>query len=425
MAGLFDFENRRLGTDLPPFFPDVDSRFKFCALIVGGSDRQFAQTDCAFFLHSTKAIADEERCFPLTPNDFARVNPNTGTAPVFRTRRDADITRAVYAQHPVLVDRSDGDEKKAWPVKYVRMFDMANDSHLFRTAAELDDEGFYPVQGNRWKKGSKVYLPLYQGRMIQKYDHRFNSVRINPESTINPYLSEEVTESQHADPTFLPITQYWVPELDVRKEMPGKSAWTIAYRRSSRSTDIYTMIATVLPAIGAGDSVFLLNPERELTAVDGCLVIANLNSLALDFITRQKMQGTNLSWYIVEQLPVIAPAAYDRKFGQTTARELVRDHVLKLTYTAHDMAPFARDLGYTGPPFIWDEEERRHLRARLDACYFHLYGIDRDDAAYILSTFPIVQRQDQAAFGTYRTRDLIRAYMNALQAGDTEIVVSA
>ena len=118
------------------------------------------------------------------------------------------------------------------------------------------------------------------------------------------------------------------------------------------------------------------------------------------------MQGTTLNWYIVEQLPVIAPADYDRPFGTTTARNLVRDHVLRLTYTAHDMAPFARDLGYDGPPFIWNEEERRHLRARLDALYFHLYGLTREDAAYILDTFPIVRRHDQAAFDTYRTKDM-------------------
>ena len=121
---------------------------------------------------------------------------------------------------------------------------------------------------------------------------------------------------------------------------------------------------------------------------------------------------------------MIAPEDYDRQFGDKTARDLVRDHVLRLTYTAHDMAPFARDLGYDGPPFIWNEEERRHLRARLDALYFHLYGISREDADYILSTFPIVRRQDEAAFNRYRTRDLIRAYMSALQAGDTEAIVA-
>ena len=144
----------------------------------------------------------------------------------------------------------------------------------------------------------------------------------------------------------------------------------------------------------------------------------------VDFVARQKAQGTHLNWYIVEQLPVIAGDEYDRQFGDTTARELVRDHVLRLTYTSHDMAPFARDLGYSGPPFTWDEEERRHLRARLDALYFHLYGLDREDAGYVLSTFPIVRRQDEAEFGRYRTRDLILAYMNALAAGDAETVVA-
>ena len=98
--------------------------------------------------------------------------------------------------------------------------------------------------------------------------------------------------------------------------------------------------------------------------------------------------------------------------------------MLRLTYTAHDMAPFARDLGYHGPPFVWNQEERRHLRARLDALYFHLYGLSREDASYVLDTFPIVRKQDEAAFGRYRTRDLILAYMNALAAGDTETVVA-
>ena len=89
-----------------------------------------------------------------------------------------------------------------------------------------------------------------------------------------------------------------------------------------------------------------------------------------------------------------------------------------------DMAPFARDLGYDGPPFVWNEEARRHLRAGLGALYFHLYGLNKDDAEYVLGTFPIVRREDEAAFDHYRTRDLILAYMNALSAGDTETVVA-
>ena len=246
LSSLFDFENRRLGTGLPPFFPDVDSRFKFCALIFGGEQRRFGKTECAFFLHDVKTINDPDRCFPLAPDDFARVNPNTGTAPVFRTRRDAEITRGIYERHPVLVDRSGVGERRAWPVQYATMFHMANDSHLFRTAAQLEESGYYPVQGNRWKEGEELYLPLYQGRMIHQFDHRANSVRVNPESTHNPYLSEEVTQAQHADPQFLPNTQYSVPESAVDKAMSANAGWTIAYRRIARSTDERTMISSLV-----------------------------------------------------------------------------------------------------------------------------------------------------------------------------------
>ena len=159
--------------------------------------------------------------------------------------------------------------------------------------------------------------------------------------------------------------------------------------------------------------------------MDAACLQSALSSFCFDYVSRQKLQGTSMSLTSLEQLPVITPDAYDRRFGDTTATDMVRDHVLRLTYTAHDMEPFARDLGYGGPPFIWDEEERRHLRARLDALYFHLYGLDRDDAGYILDTFPIVRREDEAQFdGRYRTKELILAYMNALAAGDTETVVS-
>ena len=123
------------------------------------------------------------------------------------------------------------------------------------------------------------------------------------------------------------------------------------------------------------------------------------------------------------RLPVIARDSYDRCFGAKTAKEIVRDHVLRLIDTSDDMSPLARDLGYTGLPFVWDAEERRHLRARLDALYFHLYGLSKDDVGYILDTFPIVREQDEEEFGNYRTKELILAYMNTLAAGDNETVV--
>ena len=378
VAGIYDFENRKV------FFKDVHASFKFCALIIGGQNRKFPKTKCAFFLHDISTVRDPERCFALAAEDFPRVNPNTGTASIFRTRRDAEITRGIYERHPVLVGRSTGEERRAWPVRFIQgSFNMTSDSHLFRTAFQLDEEGFYPIEDNRWEKGDDLYVPLYQGRTVWQYDHRANSIRVNAESTHNPYLSEPVTDWQRADPTFCPRPQYWVPAILVESTIPAVRGYALAFRRIVRSTDARTAIASLTPFVGSGDTLPVLVPlyssfDAESTA---CL-LANVNSFGFDYVARQKVQATHLDWYTFEQLPVIAPEDYDRLFGEKTAREIVRDHVLRLTYTANDMIPFARDLGYDGPPFIWNEEERRHLRARLDALYFHLYGLSRDDAGY-------------------------------------------
>ena len=425
IAGLFDFENRRLGTDLPPFFPDVDpASFKFCALILGGEERLFDQTECAFFLHDTKTVHDEDRCFPLTPDDFARVNPNTGTAPVFRHRRDAEITRRIYERHPVMVDRSGSKKRRAWRVQFMQgLFNMTSDSHLFRTTAQLDEEGFYPIESNRWKKGEEVYLPLYEGKMVQAFDHRAASITNREDNLFRPGQPDRTLDEEYHNPAFSPRPRYWVSQQE--SDVVQSLQWLLAFKDITASTNVRTMIAAVVPQVGCGHTLPVLIPaECDFDGESAACLLANLNSFGFDYVARQKVQATHLMWYIVEQLPVIAPTDYDRPFGATTARDLVRDHVLRLTYTAHDMAPFARDLGYDGEPFIWDEEERRHLRARLDALYFHLYGLSRDDAEYVLNTFPIVRREDEAACGKYRTRDMTLAYMNALAAGDTDSVVA-
>ena len=422
ISGLYDFENKKI------FFKDIHASFKFCAFIFGGKDRRFDQTECAFFLHDTATIENKDRCFPLTPDDFVRVNPNTGTAPVFRTRRDAEITRAIYERHPVLVDRSGRDERRAWPVKYVTMFHMTNDSNLFRTSAQLDEEGYYPVQGNRWKRGEDEYVPLYEGKMVQAYDHRAASVVVNPANLNRPAQPRKSTFEEHTNPDWLPEPQFWA--IVDSTVWPVGLNWAVAFKHVTAPTNVRTMIACVVPLAGYGNSLPILLPVTR-TVVDvrafkneGMLGSANLNSFAFDFVTRQKVQGQNLNLFVVEQLPVIALESYNLQFGDRTGFDLVRDHVLRLTYTSHDMKPFARDLGYDGSPYIWDEEERRHLRARLDALYFHLYGLSRDDAGYVLDTFPIVRREDEEAFGFYRTKEMILAYMNALAAGDTESVVA-
>lgn len=424
LKAFFDFENRRTRYGLEPFFPDVDTRFKFAALI-DSPDRTFPAAICAFFLQAVTEIADPERVFPIAAEAFAAVNPNTGTAPIFRSRRDMALTTAIYGRLPVLVDRSGGAQVAAWPVRYATMFHMTNDSGLFRTRAELEDrEGAWPIGGNRFASTAGEWVPLYVGRMIHQFDHRAASVAVNEANIHNAAFSGEVTAVQKVDPVFLPEPQFWVLETDPTDRLPA-----IAFRDIARSTDVRTMIAALLPSTAAGNTAPLIRSAASYA--EQALLLANLNSVVFDYVTRQKAQSTHLNWYIVEQLPVVPPAAYDRRFGDRTAAEIVCTSVLELSYTAHDLAPFARDLGHVDadgavlPPFTWDEERRLHLRARLDALYFVLYGvIDRDDVRYIFSTFPIVEREEKARWGgRYRHRDLTLAWINALLAGrpDAEI----
>ena len=308
VAGLFDFENKKI------FFKDVHASFKLCVLVFGGEERRFDQTECAFFLHDTASVNDPKRCFPLAPSDFAQVNPNTGTAPVFRTRRDAEITRRIYESHPVLVDRSRGEERRVWPVRYVRMFDMTNDSRLFRTAPELRADGYYPVQGNQWKRGDESYLPLYEGKMVQAFDHRAASVVVNPENLNRPAQPRDATIEEHTNPRWLPEPQFWVSAGS--RDRASVSHWTkdlgwaLAFKDATATTNVRTMIAALVPAQAFGNTLPVLTPAVDETTAykDGAwLLAACFNTFAFDFVARQKVQGQHLNLYIVEQIPVIAP----------------------------------------------------------------------------------------------------------------------
>lgn len=438
LKALYDFENRRTRYGVEPFFPDVDSRFKF-AVMVGSPERTFDAATCGFFLQHPKEIENHDQAFAITANDFAKVNPNTGTAPIFRTRRDMALTTAIYNRVPVLVDKSKvesgGEAMASWPVKYATMFHMANDSHLFRTRTELEEaEGAWPIGGNRWQSAKGEWLPLYEAKMVHQFDHR--SAHVTNDDNTEGHLGKhaQLSAADHANPSLLATPRYWVQSAAHHLQ------WSLSFRDIARATDARTMIAAFLPYTTAGHTLPLVTADVSLA--EQANLIGNLNSILFDYVVRQKIQSTHLSWYLVEQLPVMPPKAYTRAFGSKTAADIVREAVLELTYTAHDMAPFARDMGHLDeagevlPPFIWDEERRLHLRAKLDALYFILYGIfdpdveghdaakARDDVRYIYSAFPIVERQETAAYGRYRSRDLCLSYINALLAGQPDAVVA-
>ena len=259
--------------------------------------------------------------------------------------------------------------------------------------------------------------------MIHQFDHRASGVEFRPANLTNQFVGVPVSQTDREDTNFFPRVQSWVAVSEAAKRLPIHQRWVVGFRDITNATNERTMIATIAPWAGFGHTLPLLVPDPDISPTDAACLVANLNSLPLDHVTRLKLPGPHVTWYIVEQLPVIAPQDYDRAFGDLTARALVRDHVLRLTYTAHDLEPFARDLGYEGDPFIWDPVERRQLRARLDALYFHLYGLSEDDADYILDQFPVLRKNEEKAHGRYLTRDLALGHYRALSKGSTDAVI--
>ena len=229
---LYDFENRKV------FFPDVHASFKFCVFVAGRSPAPEPAV-CAFYLRGLAELSDSERRFPLTADDFRSVNPNTGTAPIFRLRRDAALTTAIYRRLPVLLDRSGDAEIKAWPVRYERMFDMTNDSGLFRTRTELEErEGAWPSGGNRFDSPTGEWLPLYEGKMVQAFDHRAASIVVNPANLHRPAQPEPATEERHRDADWLPEPQYWVNEREIEQNI---CRWWLGWKDVTATTNARTI----------------------------------------------------------------------------------------------------------------------------------------------------------------------------------------
>jgi hypothetical protein len=413
LSTLLIFENRRGW-----LFPDVHHEDKPTIIVTSGPRRQFAEIDYAAFIHSFWEPEDPQRRFSMNASGFARVNPNTGTAPLFRFRASGQIVTEIYARMPVLEDASSGDSVKSWPVKYFNMFHMTNDSHLFWTRAALEEAGAYEIGLSRWRKGNDEWLPLYEGKSIEAFNHRYASITTSQTGVSGQGVAHPVASADLQNPSFVPLPRYWIRSADV--QWRGPRAWGLGFRDTTNVNNDRTAIFSLVPKCGAGNTLPLLHSTNVEPQLALC---ANGNAFVLDYVARRKIQSRHLNKYILDQLPVVPPADYDRRFGPKTGREIVADHVLRLSYTAQDMQPFARDMGYNGPPFHWDEKERRHLRARLDALYFHLYGVtDEEDVRFILSTFPIVERKDREAHGCYLTAELIVWYMRALAAGDAEPV---
>ncbi|MCE6967196.1 Eco57I restriction-modification methylase domain-containing protein [Cereibacter sphaeroides] len=513
LTALFDFENRE------KLFAAVDSRMKFSILSIGPS----AVAEFAFFLLNTAMMEDKERRFMLSPEQISKINPNTKTAPVFRSRADAELTTKLYQRAPVLISDQappDGSDPNPWGITFQTMFHMSNDSDCFEGAAELDAKGF-TRSGTDWEHGDgRRFVPLYEAKMIHHYDHRWATyVGADEEEG-----TRDVTLSEKQNPDFEPNPRYWVPEDEVRlraarvparlksayrkgdadgclsvlaewvlgstpgldpqnvirsvrpaeerliatlgrravhADVVGRSLatwigkvaerardmqretpltdddllfvkegpkpileiadvlldrfqprWLFGWRNITNVTNERTVISSIFPRVAVGHSTPLAFTPKSAECV--ATFAANFTSLVFDYIARQKMGGTNLTFSYVNQFPVFPPSDFSGG-----SLNFVSSRVLELTYTSHAMRPWAEDLGYTGAPFAFDPDRRALLRAELDAFFARKYGLTKDELRYILDpkavkgdaypseTFRGLQANEMTRYGEYRTQRLV------------------
>ena len=260
LTSLIDFENREA------IFPGVHRSYKFSLLGMTGRDRELAPFAAAFFLGNPDEARDPRRVFALSAEDIRLFNPNTRTCPIFRGARDAAVTRTLYEAAPVLVrEGQNGDpDDNPWGISFQRMFDMSNDSHLFRTRAELEDDGWTlsgdgrfvretPPPGPSIDPTAPAYLPLYEAKLIHQYDHRFATFAgQGTGAATDEDKARDTTLAEHQDPEYVVTPRYWVPEGEVYQNATGPvfgRSWFISYRDIARNTDERDVYYCLYPAL--------------------------------------------------------------------------------------------------------------------------------------------------------------------------------
>ena len=433
LVSLYDFENRN------GLFPGVHRMYKFCLVTLRKNHtREAIASDFVFFATSVDDLRVSEKHFRLTSEEIGRLNPNTRSCPIFSNQDDALITKRVYGAFPIL--SKDSSPKYGWMPRVAFVFEMNKHSHLFGGASELRSNG--TLRGHEVLIDDECpWVALYEAKQIHQFDHRFATYVLRGSNV----ECRDSTFEEHADPFFLPIPRQYVRVsdfVDSLKRRNLETPWFVTYRDITNAANERTSIFTVLPYVAMGNT-WILSLDGG-TPKEKAGFVACMNMFATDYIVRRKVGGSHLNFFVLKQLAVPLPEHLGTKTvfgGPSTLLDWVLPRTLELIYTAWDLEPFARDCGWFGPPFRWDDERRFLLRCELDAAFFHLYlqveangdwrGVEsetavdlaqlrarftapRDAVAYIMDTFPIVRRRDEEKWGDYRTKRVVLEIYDAL-----------
>jgi hypothetical protein len=398
LHAFYDFENEA------KIFRDVHNQFRFALTAMTGTARKVDRTRFAFYTRYISDVAG--RRFELAANEVLALNPNTGTLPMFRSRKDADITLGIYRRHPVLIRENDPNGNP-WRLSFSQgVFNMSSDAGLFQQTEDLTDAQF---NGWSYTREGKEYVPLYEAKMLSHFDHRQTTYKGATQAQLNKGTLPRLSEEEHDDPSLEPLARYWVDrsEVDARLADKWDRQWMLGWRDIGTASNVRTFMPSVLPVTAVGNSFFLALPADPTY---GPLLHAVWSTFTFDYVCRQKLSGTHMNYFTTKQISCPSPIEFERFAPWRHGERLddwLRPYILEMSYTSWRLRPYGQSLGDGGPPFHWHPERRALLRADLDAGFLHIYGLNRDDAEHVLDSFFVVRKYEERDVGEYRTRRLV------------------
>ena len=430
LISIFDFENRE------GLF-DIHRMSKFCLLTAGKKQVNPRNVKGGFFLSRIDHLLDPNRIYTLQTSDFVKFNPNTKNCPIFRTSRDAELTKKFYDRAPILIDENTGSN--SWGVKLGTLFNMATASKLFKTQQDFLQEGGIK-DGNNYVLNGETWLPLYEGKMFYLYNHHYGAF---PKEGERPNAIPNTELSVLQNPNSCIDAWYWIRENNIndKKKKLDKNenviwewnhSYYIAFRDVTNSENERTCVASIMPSsCGAGDNAPLAFASCGI--IPSCALLAMMSSIPFDYVAKQKIGGTHMNLFMLKQLPFLKPQQINEKWQW----EIVK-RVAELCYFNHDLDGWAEELWNeltieqqvelpelgSLSPFIFNPDRRAILQAELDAIFAHLYGLSTDDLRYILDpedicgpgcineTFRVLKDNEIRQFGEYRTKRLVMESWN-------------
>lgn len=394
----FDFRNWN------GWFPDIGYHERF-SLLTMKKGRRKRDIVLGYYLDDTVEIKDSPKKFTISRDEAIRLNPITKTVPAFESRQHKTCVMAVYDRFPVL-----GDKASEWGVHYTTGLHMAAEADKLRDFEELSAEGFALDEFLRMKKEGVTFVPLYEGKFIHQFDHRFASFEGIPREKRFGIKAGTHTPStdQKSNPAYHIMPRYWISEDDAASDREARdlrSSWAIAFRDTTNViSNFRTSVACICSGVAfnyKAPNIVLMGPSSQERARASLLFVTLMNSFSFDYVVRQKFFGANFIKSILLQLA--APSMTEIQRHQ----QFILPRALELSYTSWQLEGFSTECGYKGPPFIWDDMRRQQIRAELDALFFHVYGFSVDEAVFILDSYRILRDKDEEAFGEYRTKRLI------------------